>query len=162
MWIADLNVAVTAAFLMLLTPVSTRADELKIVAVKAYAFLEHADKLSDDLVGSQTLVNAPRGGLVGGDTATAILLDFTFEGEKDASPKNATATVDLTQTGVGGRRIATHKVFDDFSFGDDGIEHKAIFLEGATCLPLAISVRAGKTTKSVRIDFRCDVAPKQG
>ena len=75
------------------------AAELKIVDVKAYAFLEHAGKLSDDLVGRKSLVDAPKGGAPGGDTATGLLVDFTFEGDKNASPKYATATIDLTQTG---------------------------------------------------------------
>ena len=66
------------------------AAQLKIVDVKAYAFLEHAGKLSDDLVsGGQSLVDAPKGGALGGDTATGLLIDFTFEGDKNASPKYA-------------------------------------------------------------------------
>ena len=110
-----------------------QAAELKIVDVKAYAFLEHAGKLSDDLVSSdQSLVDAPRGGALGGDTATGVLLDFTFEGDKNASPKYATAVVDLTQTGHSGQQVVTHKAFTNFIFGPDGIEHKAVFLEGAT------------------------------
>src|SRR5271165_5191647 len=92
------------------------AAELKIVAVKAYAFLEHAGKLSDDLVGGEALVDAPSGGAPGGDTATGLLLDFTFEGDKNASPKYATATVDLT-TGHGGQLVVTHKAFTHFIFG---------------------------------------------
>jgi hypothetical protein len=117
------------------------AAELKIVDVRAYVFLEHAGKLSDDLVGGDALVDA--------------LLDFTFEGEKDASPKYATATVDLTQTGHGGQQIVTHKAFTHFIFDADGLEHKAVFLDNATCAPLAISVHAGKTEKSVKLDFSC-------
>jgi hypothetical protein len=73
-----------------------QAADLKIVDVKAYAFLEHAGKLSDDLVSSgQSLVDAPKGGALGGDTATGLLLDFIFAGDKNASPKYATAIVDL-------------------------------------------------------------------
>ena len=86
------------------------AAQLKIVDVKAYAFLEHAGRLSDDLVsGGQSLVDAPRGGALGGDTATGLLIDFTFEGDKNASPKYATAVVDLTQTGRSGQPITTKK-----------------------------------------------------
>jgi hypothetical protein len=132
------------------------AAELKIVDIKAYVFLEHADKLSDDLVSSgQSLVDAPRGGAPGGDTATGVLLDFTFEGDKNASPKYATAVVDLTQTGHSGQRVVTHKAFTNFIFGRDGIEHKAVFLDTATCMALAIQVHAGKTEKSAKIDFQC-------
>ena len=131
------------------------AAELKIVDVRAYVFLEHAGKLSDNIVGAPALVDAPRGGAPDGDTATGLFLDFTFEGDKDASPKYATATVDLTQTGHGGQQVVTHKAFTHFIFDADGLEHKAVFLENATCAPLAISVHAGRTDKSVKLDFSC-------
>jgi len=134
---------------------SASAAELKIVDVKAYAYLEHAGKLSDDLVGGRPLVDAPRGGAPGGDTATALLIDFTFEGDKNASPKYATATVDLIQTNRAGDRVVIHKGFTNFIFGAEGVEHKALFLEGATCMPLAIEVHAGHTSKSTRLDFQC-------
>jgi hypothetical protein len=146
--------AVAAAVLLLAG--GAQAAELKIVDVKAYAFLEHAGKLSDDLVvAGEPLVDAPRGGAPGGDTATGVLLDFTFAGDKNATPKYATATVDLTQTGRGGQQVITHKAFTNFIFGPDGIEHKAVFLESATCMPLAINVHAGKTARQVKLDFSC-------
>jgi hypothetical protein len=145
-----------AAVVSLALAGGAEAAELKIVDVKAYAFLEHAGKLSDDLVSSgQSLVDAPRGGALGGDSATGVLLDFTFEGDKNASPKYATAVVDLTQTGHSGQQVVTHKAFTNFIFGPDGIEHKAVFLDAATCMPLAIQVHAGKTEKSVKLDFQC-------
>jgi hypothetical protein len=139
------------------------AAQLKITDVKAYAFLEHAGKLSDDLVsGGEGLIDAPKGGAFGGDTATGLLIDFTFEGDKNVSPKYATAVVDLTQTGRSGQPITTHRAFTNFIFGADGFEHKVVFLEGATCMPLAIQVHAGKTEKSAKLDFHCTetVAPK--
>ena len=137
-----------------------QAAELKIVDVKAYAFLEHAGTLSDDLVsGGQSLVDAPKGGALGGDTATGLLIDFTFEGDKNASPKYATAIVDLTQTGRFGQPVVTHRAFTNFIFGPDGLEHKAVFLDAATCMPLAIQVHAGKTEKTARIDFQCTETP---
>ncbi len=147
---------VAAAVMYLALAGGADAAELKIIDVKAYAFLEHAGKLSDDLVsGGDSLVDAPRGGALGGDTATGVLLDFTFEGDKNASPKYATAVVDLTQTGHSGQQVVTHKAFTNFIFGPDGLEHKAVFLEGATCMPLAIQVHAGKTEKSARLEFSC-------
>jgi hypothetical protein len=131
------------------------AAEIRIVEVKAYVFLEHAGKLSDDLLGGPGLVDAPKGGAPGGDTATVLLLDFTFAGDKSALPKYATATIDLTQTGRAGQLILIHKAFTNFIFGPDGLEHKAVFLGGATCMPLVIDVRAGKTRKSAKLDFQC-------
>ena len=134
----------------------TKAAELKIVDVKAYAYLERAGRLSENLVGGQALVDAPRGGAPGGDTATALLLDFIFQGDKNASPTDASATVDLTQINQAGARLVTHKTFTNFIFGGDGVEHKAVFLEGATCMPLAIVAHAGHTSKSVRLEFQCE------
>jgi len=131
------------------------AAELRIVDIKAYAFLEHAGKLSDDLIGGPALVDAPNGGAPGGDTATGLLIDFTFKGDKGFSPKYATATVDLTQTAHDGRQVTTHKAFTHFIFGADGTEHKAIWLEQATCMPLSIAVRAGKSEKTATLDFSC-------
>jgi hypothetical protein len=135
-----------------------RAAELKIVDVKAYAYLEREGRLSDNLIGEPRLINAPRGGAApGGDTATAVLLDFVFQGDKNATPKYATATIDLVQTNRDGQNTITHKAFTNFVFGPDGVQHKAVFLDGATCMPLAIEVHAGHTAKSARLDFQCDV-----
>jgi hypothetical protein len=150
--VGRLAVAAAAAFACF---GAAEAAELKIVDVRAFVFLEHAGKLSDDLVGGDALVDAPKGGAPGGETATGVLVDFVFEGDKNASPKYATATVDLTQTGHAGQQVVTHKAFTHFIFGADGVEHKAVFLENATCAPLAISVHAGKTEKSVKLDFSC-------
>jgi hypothetical protein len=151
---------VAAAVASFLVVGGAEAAQLKIVDVKAYAFLEQSGKLSDDLVsGGQSLVDAPKGGALGGDTATGLLIDFTFEGDKNASPRYATAVVDLTQTGRSGQSIITHRAFTNFIFGPDGIEHKALFLEAATCMPLAIQVHAGKSEKTARIDFECTETP---
>ena len=157
-----LRVGAVASVVSFVLASGAGAAQLKVTDVKAYAFLEHAGKLSDDLVsGGESLVDAPKGGALGGDTATGLLIDFTFEGDKNASPKYATAVVDLTQTGRSGP-ITTHRAFTNFIFGPDGIEHKAVFMEGATCMPLAIQVHAGKTEKSAKLDFHCTetVAPK--
>jgi hypothetical protein len=149
-------VRAAAAVVSLLAVGGAETAQLRIVDVKAYAFLEHAGKLSDDLVsGGQSFIDAPKGGALGGDTATGPLIDFTFAGDKNASPKYATAIVDLTQTGRSGQPVVTHRAFTNFIFGPDGIEHKAVFLEAATCMPLAIQVHAGKTEKTARIDFQC-------
>jgi hypothetical protein len=156
------RVGASASIVLLALSGAAAAAQLKIVDVKAYAFLEHAGKLSDDLLsGGQKLVDAPRGGSFDGDTATGLLLDFTFEGDKNASPKYATAVVDLTQNGRSGP-ITTHRAFTNFIFGADGTEHKVLFLDGATCMPLAIQVHAAKSEKSAKLDFHCTetAAPK--
>jgi hypothetical protein len=148
-------VRVAAGVAVLALAGSVQAAELKIVDVKAYVFLERAGRLSDDILAGPALVDAPKGGAPGGDTATGVMLDFTFSGDKNFSPKYATATVDLTQTGRAGQQVVTHKAFTGFRFGDDGVEHKAIYLENATCAPLTIVVHAGKTEKQTQLDFTC-------
>jgi len=134
---------------------SAEAAELKIADVKVYVFLERAGKLSDDILTGPALVDAPRGGAPGGDSATGVMIDFTFLGDKNFAPKYAVATVDLTQTGHSGQQVVTHKAFTGFRFGEDGVEHKAIYLENATCAPISIVVHAGKTEKATQIDFSC-------
>jgi hypothetical protein len=148
------RIAATLAAFGLLT--SAEAAELKIVEVKAYAYLERAGRLSDNLIGQQALVDAPRGGALNGDTATALLVDFVFQGDKNASPKDVSATVDLTQINQAGERLVTHRAFANFAFGADGFQHKAVFLEGATCMPLAIEVHAGHASKSATLEFQCE------
>src|ERR1700721_2959700 len=97
------GLSVAAAVFSFAVVGGAEAAQLKIVDVKAYAFLEHAGKLSDDLVsGGESLVDAPKGGALGGDTATGLVIDFTFEGDKNVSPKYATAAVDLTKPGRSG------------------------------------------------------------
>ena len=144
-----------AVFAALALAGSAQAAELKIVDVKAFVFLERAGRLSDDILAGPALVDAPKGGAPGGDTATGVLIDFTFAGDRNFSPKYATATVDLTQTGHAGQQVVTHKAFTGFRFGDDGVEHKAVYLENATCAPLTIVVHAGKTQKESQLDFSC-------
>ncbi len=76
-----------------------------------------------------------------------MLIELTFSGEKNAAPKFATATVDVTQTNHSGQASVTHKGFTHFVFGPDGLEHKAFLLEDATCGPLKVDVRANKTAE---------------
>ncbi len=129
--------------------------ELKIVDIKAFLYLEHAGKLSDNIVGAPPFENVAKGGGPDHDPATAILFDLTFAGDKNASPKYATATVDVTQSGRSGQQIVTHKAFTNFIFGADGIQHKAFWVENGTCMPIVVDVRANKTAKNVRLDFQC-------
>ena len=131
------------------------AAELKITDIKAYLYLEHAGKLSDNIIGAQPFENVAKGGGADHDPATAILFDLTFAGDKNASPKYATATVDMTQSSRSGQ-IVTHKAFTNFLFGADGIQHKVFLVENGTCMPLVVEVRANRTSKNVKLDFQCN------
>jgi hypothetical protein len=131
------------------------AAELKIVDVKASLFWEHSGKLSDNIVGAPTFENLAKGGGPDSETATAVLFDLTFAGDKSAAPKYATATVDISQSSRTGQQIVTHKAFTNFMFGADGIQHKAFLVENSTCMPMSVDIHAGKTDKNVKLDFEC-------
>ncbi len=145
---------IAAAVLLASAPAC--AAELKIVEIKAFLYLEHAGKLSDNIVGAPPFENVVRGGGLDNDTASAILFDLAFAGDKNASPKYATATVDIIQSGRSGQQIITHKAFTNFIFGADGVQHKAFLVENGTCMPIVVEVRAGRTAKNVKLDFQCN------
>ena len=149
-----MNTASRIALALALAAQPAMAAELKITDIKAYLYLEHAGKLSDNIVGAPPFENLAKGGGPDHDLATAILFDLTFAGDKNASPKYATATVDVTQSGRSGQ-IVTHKAFTNFIFGADGIQHKVFLVENGTCMPIVVDVRANKTAKNVRLDFQC-------
>jgi len=144
---------IVAAILSATGPVA--AADLKILDIKAFLYYEHAGKLSADIVGAPPFDNLAKGGGANSDPATAILFDLVFAGDKNASPKYATATVDVTQSGRSGQQIITHKAFTSFIFGADGIQHKAFLVENGTCMPIAVAVRANKSEKTVKLDFHC-------
>ncbi len=131
------------------------AADVKVEDVKAFLFLEQAGKLSDNIADATPLTNLPRGGAPGNDAATGVMLQFTFSGDKNSHPKYATATVDITQSGYSRQPIVTHKAFANFAFGADGVTHKAVYMENATCLTLDIEVHAGKSTKDAKLVFEC-------
>ena len=91
------------------------------------------------------------------DLVFAATRRLASQGQRARRRKTAIATVDLTQTNFAGQRIVTHKVFDDLDFGA-GTDHKVVFLEGATCMPLVVDVHAGKSSKTARLGFKCDPA----
>ena len=145
--------AVVGAAFSLAAPAA--AGEFRIDDVRAYLFLEKAGKLSDNVAGGAPMVNLPRGGGPGGDSASGVFIDFIFAGDKNSAPKFATASIDVSQTGKSGFPVVTHKAFANFAFGADGATHKALFLENVTCMTLEISVHAGKSSKDAKLVFQC-------
>ncbi len=134
---------------------ATHAAEIKITDIKAHLFVEGTGKLSENIIGAPAFLNLPKGGGPDHVMATGVLFDLTFAGEKNSAPKFATATIDITQFGKLGQQVTTHKALAAFNFGPDGLEHKALFLENATCMAMTIDVRAGKSQKAAKIEFQC-------
>jgi len=141
---------------LLALPASARAADIAISDIKGYLFLEKAGKLSDNVVGGPVLLNVPRGGAPNGDSASGVMLDFVFTGDKNSQPKFAVASIDVTVAKKFGQPVVTHKAFANFAFGPDGITHKPLFLENSTCLNMTIEVHAGKSNKDAKLAFACD------
>lgn len=132
-----------------------QAADLKIVDIKASLFLEGSGKFSEPIGEGKSLQNLAKGDGPEHRLASAVLIDLAFSGDKNAQPKYASATVDVTQTNHAGQLVVTNKGFTNFVFGPDGIQHKAFLLENATCMLLQVDVRANKTAKTLRLAFSC-------
>ncbi len=143
------------AVLMGLAGSGAQAANLKIVDIKASLYLETTGQFSEPLSDGASLHNLARGDGPDKRLASGVLIDLTFSGDKNSAPKFATAAVDVLQTNHAGQQVVTHKGFDNFVFGADGVEHKAFLLENATCMPLQVVVHANKTTKTLRLAFDC-------
>ena len=138
-----------------LTAGSASAADVRIADIKAFLFLERSGKWSANIVGAPPFANLAKGGGADGEPASGVFVDLTFSGDKNSTPKFATATVNIAQSGKAGQQIVTHKAFTNFIFGADGVQHKAFFMESATCMPMAIEVKTPKAQKSAKFDFEC-------
>ena len=147
------SIAFASAFAALASP--ALAADVRITDIKAFLFLERSGKWSANIVGSPAFADVAKGGGPEQEPATGVFFDLTFSGDKNSTPRYATATVNIAQTGKTGQQIVTHKAFTNFIFGADGIQHKALFVENATCMPMSIEVKTPKAQKAAKFDFEC-------
>ena len=149
--------AMAGAALSALAAGGALAADVKISDIKAYMFLEKTGRLSANIADSkEAFKNVSTGGGPGGEAASGILVEFVFAGDKNSAPKFASALINITQSGKNGQKAKTTKAFGGFQFGDSGEVHKSLFLENATCMPLEIEVKAGKSAKTAKVEFACD------
>jgi hypothetical protein len=132
------------------------ADDIRI-----QLFLEKSGKLSENIVGSRkSFRNTVSGGGDAGEPADAVLVTLTFTGPRNtrASDKIARdlANITVTQQARTGPRTLLKRAYGGFQFGEDGRSHKAFLLDNATCAPLEVDVRVGRSRKTVKVDFQCD------
>ncbi len=129
--------------------------------IRLQLFKERSGTLSENIAGSRKpFVNTTSGGGDAGEPAEAVLVTMVITGPKNskASDKIARdiASVTVTQAARTGSRVLLKRAFGGFQFGDDGRSHKVFLLDNATCAPLEVDVRLGRTRKTVKVDFRCD------
>lgn len=133
------------------------AADVKVTDIKGYLFLERSGKLSANIFAAPgPFKNLSTTGGADGEPASSMLLEFVFAGDKNSAPKYASALINITQSGKNGQKARTTRAFGGFVFGDSGEAHKSLFIENATCMPLEIEVKAGKSVKTVKAEFACD------
>ena len=142
---------------------SAYAADVKISDIRAFLYLEQSGHWSDNIIDSKDVFsNTSTGGGAAKEPASNILVELVFTGDKNSAPKFASAIVNITQSGKNGQKAKTTKAFGGFQFAEAGEVHKSVFLENATCMPLEIEVKAGKSVKTAMVEFSCEepVAPK--
>ncbi|MBV1704362.1 MAG: hypothetical protein KGI57_01960 [Hyphomicrobiales bacterium] len=132
------------------------AATVKIVDVKLRLYFEDTGEWSPDVSRMKgPWTNVARGRGVFRRPATTVLIDATFGGPKDGAPKYATAEVEISRMTPMGQPALTREALQAFRFGPDGLVHKAILLQSATCQPLTVRVSSGRVAKTLTIPFRC-------
>ncbi len=146
---------------MFALPIPTASAQVAVSDIRLQLFKERSGTLSENIAGSkQTFVNTPSGGGDAGEPAEAILVTLVITGPKNSKSSDKVArdlaSITVTQTAKTGPRVLLKRAYGGFQFGEDGRSHKAFLLENATCAPLEVDVRLGRSRKTVSIPFSCD------
>lgn len=133
---------------------------IAIQDIKVQLFMERSGTLSENLIGSKkVLFNTPTGAGDAGEPAESVLVTLVFQGPKNSrgSDKLARdlAAVKVTQTLKTGPKILINRAFGGMQFAEAGVAYKAFMLDSATCAPLEIEARVGRSRKTVKLDFKC-------
>jgi hypothetical protein len=128
--------------------------------LQAQLYLERSGKFSGNIVGTgKNFHNTVIGEGDAGEPADSVMVTIVFEGTKNtrASDKvaSALAQVKISQTGKQGKKILLNKAYGGMLFGENGLAHKAILVDNATCAPLEIEAKIGRSSKTATINFSC-------
>jgi hypothetical protein len=151
----------SAAAVLIFAGVATPAlSQVTAEDVRIQLFLEKSGRLSDNIVGQKkSFVDTATGGGDAGEPADAVLVTLVFTGPRNARASDKIArdmaSVTVTQTAKTGPRVLLKRAYGGFQFGADGRAHKAFLLDGATCAPLEVDVRVGRSRKTAKVDFAC-------
>jgi hypothetical protein len=148
---------------LLAASTTARAQEggITVSEVRTQAFLERSGRFSDDLSGTKKTwknLGLPTSEL--GEASTGVLVTLVFAGPKNTeSSRNLArdmAQVTVKQTKDDATRTLLLRAFNGFAFGETGLAHKAFLLDDATCAPLEIDVKIGRSRRTETLDLRCD------
>jgi hypothetical protein len=153
--------AAAAAALALPAPSALAQDGVAITDIRMQAFLERSGRWSDDLAAlKKPLKNLPQAGSELGEPANAVLVTLVFSGPKGGEGSRSIARdmaqVSVKQDAGGVTKTLLYRAFGGFSFGPDGRTHKAFVLDDATCAPLEVEVKVGRTRKVQELELSCE------
>lgn len=149
------------AALLLSSVISSSAHaQVAIAEIRAQLFLERSGKLSEDIVpADKTLRDTLTGEGEIAEPADAVLVTLVMTGPKNTKSSTKIArdlvVVTVKQKTKAGEKILLSRPFGGFLFGETGRIHKAFLIDNATCAPLSIEVRVGKSSKAAKLDFAC-------
>jgi hypothetical protein len=128
--------------------------------IRVQLFLERSGRLSDNIVGAKkSFRNTVIGEGDAGEPAESVLVTLVITGPKNKTSSDKIArdlaSVTVTQASKQGPKVLLRRAYGGFLFGEQGRVHKAFFLDNATCAPLEVDVKLGKTRKTVKVDFSC-------
>ena len=139
---------------------ATSADNAAVAVkdVRVQFYLEKSATFSDNIASaSKPFMNAARGEGIA-EPASGLLVTLEVSGPKGgkSSDKIASHIAQIIVT----RKYRTgpkseQKVFGGFRFNDQGVAYKAFMLDAATCAPLDVDVRLGRSRKRISVDFDC-------
>jgi hypothetical protein len=134
--------------------------QVAVEDIRMQLFLERSGKLSDNIVGTKkNFRNTVIGEGDAGEPAEAILVTLLITGPKNAKSSDKIArdlaSVTVTQASKQGPKVLLRRAYGGFLFGEDGKAHKAFMLDNATCAPLEVDVKLGRSRKTAKIDFTC-------
>ncbi len=153
----------SAGAFALVCGVSTAGAQVAVDDVRIQIFGERSGSFSENLVGSRkVLKNTVRGEGDAGEPAEQVLVTLVFTGPKNSRSSDKIArdlaSVTVTQSAKTGPRTLLKRAYGGFQFGESGRYHKAFMLDNATCAPLEVEVRLGRSRRTVKVDFTCDDA----
>jgi hypothetical protein len=153
--------AVFASTSLLLALPAFAQESVAITGIRMQAFLERSGRWSDDLAAmKKPFKNLPQAGNELGEPANTILVTLVFSGPKNGEGSRSIARdmaqVSVKQTAGDVTKTLLYRAFGGLSFGPDGKTHKAFVLDDATCAPLEIEVKVGRTRKVQDLDLSCE------
>jgi hypothetical protein len=151
--------AVMAGFLVF--SAAGASAQVMVEEIRLQVFKEQSGTFSENIAGSRDVFeNAVSGRSQLGEPADAMLVTLVVSGPKNSKSSDKIArdlaSVTVTQAAKTGPRVLLKRAYGGFMFGNEGRSHKAFWLEGATCAPLEVDVRLGRSRKTTKVEFRCD------